>query len=383
MPEYVHVDPLPALHLPYRTAHLPGIGGRIRAQDDDFAVDEVPAYAPAGEGDHVFVHVEKRGLTTLAAAQAIARAAGVPVRDVGWAGLKDRHAVTRQWLSLPPPVKPEAIAGFTAPGLTVLAAVRHRHKLRTGHLHGNRFAIVIRGVGDAAVAADRARAVLSVLATVPGSPNWYGEQRFGMRGDNATAGLAILRARGKGGGAPRQKRLLVSAFQSYLFNQWLAERMTDGLDATVLAGDVLQKRASGGMFTSTDPETDQARLAAGELGITGPMFGAAMRAPPDGTPAQLREARILDALGLGPADFAPLGALATGTRRAAAVVIGDPEVETVGADAVRVTCSLPAGAYATAVLRELQKTPDDKATDSPPVGVERGSGGVDPEEEDE
>lgn len=357
MPEYR--DVLPTLVLPYRTAPLAGIGGRIRVHDEDFAVDEVPAYAATGEGDHVFVHIEKRGLTTPQAATVLARAAGVPVRDIGWAGMKDRHAVTRQWLSLPPPVRPEAIATFADGGVTVLAALRHRHKLRTGHLAGNRFALVVREVA-ADDAAARARAILDALAA--GAPNWYGEQRFGARGDNAAVGLAILRAGGRGGGAPRQKRLLVSAFQSYLFNQWLAERMVDGLAATVLGGDVLQKRGSGGIFTSSEPEVDQARLDAGELVITGPMFGAAMRAPPDGSPAHRREARLLDALQLGPADFAPLGALATGTRRPATIAIGEPVVEVLASDAIRITFTLPAGAYATAVLREVQKPTDDVST---------------------
>lgn len=356
VPEYP--DVLPALTLPYRTANLAGVGGRIRVHDDDFAVDELPAYPATGEGDHVFVQIEKRGLTTPQAATVLARAAGVPVRDVGWAGMKDRHAVTRQWLSLPPPARPEAVAGFAEGGVTVLAAVRHRHKLRTGHLSGNRFALVVRDVdGDAEDAAARARAILAALAEH--SPNWYGEQRFGARGDNAGAGLAIIRAGGKGGGAPRQKRLLVSAFQSYLFNQWLSERIADGLDRTVLAGDVLQKRSSGGMFTSSEPELDQSRLVGGELAITGPMFGAAMRSPPDGSAAHRREARLLDALGLGPADFAPLGGLASGTRRAAAIALGEPAVEALAPAAIRITFTLPAGAYATAILREVQKTSDD------------------------
>lgn len=346
---------LAALVLPYRTAALPGIGGRLRTTDDDFAVDEIPAYAADGTGDHVFVHVEKRGLTTPEAARRLAALAGVAARDVGWAGLKDRHAVTRQWLSLPPPTRPEPLAAVAEPGLTVLAAVRHRHKLRTGHLRGNRFALVVREVGDAEAAAARARAVLAALAA--GAPNWYGEQRFGARGDNADAGLALVRAGGRGGGPSRTKRFLVSALQSYLFNQWLTQRLDDGLATTVLAGDVLEKTATGGMFTSTDPAVDQARLDAGELAITGPMFGAAMRSPPDGTPAQLREARVLDAVGLGPADFAKVGSLGSGTRRTALLRLTDAAVEVVAPDAIRVTFSLPAGAYATAILREVQKSP--------------------------
>lgn len=356
---------LPPLSLPYRTPSLPGIGGRLRSVDDDFAVDEIPAYPADGAGDHVFVHVEKRGLTTPEAAQRLAALAGVPARDVGWAGMKDRHAVTRQWLSLPPPARPEPLLGVSTDGLTVLAAARHRHKLRTGHLRGNRFALVVRDVGPAADAAARARAILAALAD--GAPNWYGEQRFGARGDNASAGLAIIRAGGKGGGPPKRKRFLVSALQSYLFNRWLAERLDDGLVTTVLAGDVLEKTTTGGLFVSSEPAVDQARLDAGELALTGPMFGAVMKAPTVDSAAHAREARLLAAVDLGVADFARLGNLASGTRRTAALRLTDAAVEEVAPDAIRVTFSLPAGAYATAILREVQKSADGFGHDHPPA----------------
>lgn len=144
-------------YLPFLTAELPGIGGVLRTTDEDFAVDEVPAYPPAGTGDHVFVRIEKRGLTTPQAVEQLARAVGVAPRDVGVAGMKDRHAVTRQWVSLPPPVTPEQLPAVTLNGATILEASRHPHKLRTGHVRANRFAIVVRGV--APDAADRARAI--------------------------------------------------------------------------------------------------------------------------------------------------------------------------------------------------------------------------------
>jgi tRNA pseudouridine13 synthase len=375
----VDSSPLQPLHLPFRTADLPGVGGRVRATDDDFAVEEIPAYPPSGEGDHVFVHIEKRGLTTPAAAQLLAAIARVSSRDVGWAGMKDRHAVTRQWLSLPPPAKPEAVLGVAEGGLTVLAAMRHRHKLRTGHLKGNRFGLVIRDVGDEIVAADRARSILALLAAGPGAPNWYGEQRFGARGDNATVGLDILRRGGTGGGSPKHKRMLVSALQSHLFNQWLCERMADEMYGTVLAGDLVQKTTSGGMFVSEDTTTDQARLDTGELVITGPMFGASMRSPPAGSPAHVREARLLDAIGLGPADFARLGSIANGTRRPAAMELGGPEVVVAGPGAIRVTFSLPAGSYATTVLREIQKA-DDSVGREPDSAGEAARGASDTED---
>ncbi|HUQ07976.1 MAG TPA: tRNA pseudouridine(13) synthase TruD [Kofleriaceae bacterium] len=352
---------LPTIIPPLVTATLPGIGGRIRERDEDFAVDEIAAYEPSGEGEHVWAWIEKRDLTTPTAAARLAERAGVSARDVGWAGMKDRHALTRQWLSLPPPTRPESIEGLDEGGLRVLRVTRHKNKLKTGHLHGNRFALVVRGLADPVAAAARARDILAALAA--GSPNWYAEQRFGRDGDNAERGLALVRARGKGPGAPRERRFMVSALQSYFFNHWLAERIKDGLLADVLVGDLLQKRGSGGMFASTDPDVDRPRVAAGEIVPTGPMFGAAMRGPPDGSPAHAREAAILDAFSLGPADFQPLRAIAEGTRRHATIIPGAPAVEvatdagdaTGAGDAIRVTFSLPAGAYATAVMREIQK----------------------------
>src|SRR5262245_27563306 len=132
--------------LPHLTAALPGTGGVLRSSDEDFAVEELPAYAPTGQGDHVFVWIEKRGIPTPAAVDAIAHALGIRGRDVGVAGMKDKRAVTRQWLSLPPPVTPEQALAVRLDGIAVLEAHRHPHKLRTGHLRGNRFVLRVRGV---------------------------------------------------------------------------------------------------------------------------------------------------------------------------------------------------------------------------------------------
>lgn len=340
------------MDLPYLTAALPGIGGVLRASPEDFVVDEEPAYLPSGSGDHVFARIEKRGLTTPQAVERIARALGVHPRDVGVAGMKDRHAVTRQWLSLPPPVTPEAVTALVLDDVQILEHARHPHKLRTGHVRANRFVLRVRDVGpDAEV---RARAILEALAAPPGAPNWYGEQRFGREGDNAERGLAIVR----GERPPRDRklaRLLVSALQSKLFNDWLVARLADGLYARVIAGDVLHKQG-GGQFVCEDPEIDEPRLAAGELVITGPMFGDRMRRPADGSPAAERELAILAAAGLDGSAFASVRAIAEGTRRDATVEVGAPLVRTVEPGVLEVSFSLPGGAYATAVMRELMKS---------------------------
>lgn len=341
-----------SVDLPYLTSDLPGIGGALRTVPEDFRVDEELPYAASGAGDHVFVRIEKRGLTTPHAVKGIARALGINDRDIGVAGMKDRHAVTTQWLSLPPPITPEQAQALAVPDLTVLEAIRHNHKLRTGHVRSNTFKLVVRGV--AADAADRARAILERLARPPGAPNYYGEQRFGREGDNAERGRALLAGTAKRGDK-RIDRLMVSALQSELFNTWLAARITDGLYATALAGDVLHKRG-GGLFDCTEPDLDTPRVGTGEVTPTGPMFGPSMRAPAAGSPAETREASVLAGAGLTPESFAAVRALAEGTRRDAAIAVADVAVEA-GADGttVLVGFALPGGAYATSVMREVMK----------------------------
>jgi len=351
----------PVVTLPYLTSELAGTGGALRTHDDDFVVDEELPYAPSGAGDHVFVRIEKRGLTSPVAAQRLARALGVRDRDIGIAGMKDRHAVTRQWLSLPPPITPEQALAFADPDVRVLEAHRHNHKLRTGHVRANRFILRVRGVtGDAA---DRARAILDALAQPPGAPNWYGEQRFGRDGDNAARGRAIVLGERALGRDRRLDRLMVSALQSQLFNEWLTARLADGLYRAVIAGDVLHK-TGGGMFTCDDPATDQARLAAGELVVTGPMFGEHMRAATGDAAA--REAAILAPHGLG--DFSRVRALAEGTRRDATIAVRDAAVVPVDGSTLEVAFTLPGGAYATTVMREIMKDPAPRV-DADPEGA--------------
>jgi tRNA pseudouridine13 synthase len=336
--------------LPYLTSDVPGTGGTLRTTNEDFFVDEAPAYLPAGHGDHVFVKIEKRGLTTHEAVDRIARALSVKSRDIGVAGMKDRHAVTRQWVSLPPPVTPEAVSALVLDDITICEVARHPHKLRTGHVRSNRFVLRVRGVTSEALA--HAKTALERLAVAPGAPNWYGEQRFGRDGDNAAKGRAIV----AGGEPPRDRklaRLLVSALQSQLFNDWLVARIRDGLYVRVIAGDILHK-VGGGQFVCEDPAVDEARLLAGELVVTGPMFGDRMRRPPDGTPAAVREDAILEAAGLTRDSFATVRAIAEGTRRDASISVGDPSVVAI-TDGIEVSFVLPGGAYATAVMRELMK----------------------------
>jgi tRNA pseudouridine13 synthase len=335
---------------------MPGVGGVLKAEPEDFVVEEIPAYPPTGEGSHVLATVEKRGVSTFDAVRRIAQALGIHDSDIGTAGLKDKEAVARQQISLPPPVTLTAVLALDLPGLRVLSAGHHPHKLKTGHLRGNRFVVIVRGL-DLPVpeAVDRTRAVLERLARPPGAPNFYGDQRFGVGGENPALGRALVvgervRARPR----PREARFLVSAFQSALFNRYLEERMKDGLYDRVIDGDILKKNDTGGLFVTTDPTTDQARLASGELTPTGPMFGSAMLAPPEGSAAAQREATLLAAEGLTIGDFRRVAQIGQGTRRPIAVQVAEAAVVPLPG-AIELRFILPAGAYATVVCGEILK----------------------------
>jgi tRNA pseudouridine13 synthase len=335
--------------LPFATADLPGSGGTLRASPEDFRVDEVPAYLPSGAGPHLYVRIEKRGRTTRDALRTLARALGVPERDAGYAGLKDRDAVTTQWLSFPVAKDPDR-AALEAPGIEVLEVSRHANKLRTGHVRANRFSIAVRG-GDLL----RARAAAEALLA-RGLPNFFGPQRFGTEGRNAEVGKALL----SGAGSPEVRRaardrflrrLSISAYQAQLFNRWLAERMADGLFAAALRGDVMKKLDTGGLFTCEDPAADGPRVERFEISPAGPMFGHKLR--PAAHDALAREERILAAEGMTLEAFARGGGEAEGTRRAARLrveILLEPL-----AGGYRASFELPRGSYATVVMRELVK----------------------------
>lgn len=347
--------PMTLPHFPFVTSDLPGIGGVLREEPEDFVVTEIPAYAPSGNGEHIFVTIEKRDLSTFDAVKRMAVALGVREADVGAAGLKDRHAITRQCLSFPRPVTPEAVLALSLPGLHILQAVRHEHKLKTGHLKGNHFQLRVRKLAvPAELAAQRAEAILARLAQAPGTPNLYGEQRFGSRGDNAAHGRALLlEGKSPRSKSPREKRLLISAYQSDLFNRYLAKRIADDLYRTVLAGDILRKVATGGQFETTDPTIDQPRLESGEVAPTGPMFGPEMRRPTAGSAASRREDELLAEEQLTFPAWPKR--LAEGTRRPIGVPLTETSVSVLAADVIDITFGLPAGSYATVVARELMK----------------------------
>ena len=323
---------------PWLTADLPGIGGWITADVDDFIVDEVPAYAPSGEGDHWFVRIRKRDCTTDAARRVLARAVDIDPCDVGVAGQKDKRAITTQWMSIP--VEPRALEDDR---IELLEQVRHPHKLRMGHVAANRFHIRLRGLDPAA--AERLPALEAQLAG--GHPNYFGPQRFS--GDGHT--LAAARRFVAGGRPPRgNARFALSALQSAAFNAWLGARLVDGLFDRAVDGDVMKKRATGGLFHCERSDEDEPRVAAGEIDPTGPMPGPRCLAAL--STAAEREIAGCIAAGYEPDDIKRMRRLAPGTRRVARIIAEDVTLAIEG-DCLDARFTLPAGAYATVFLGEL------------------------------
>jgi tRNA pseudouridine13 synthase len=335
--------------LPTLTKDLPGCGGLFKATPEDFVVEELPAYEPSGEQDseHLFLWIEKRGRSTQDVAKALARHCGMQEKDVSWAGLKDRQAVTRQYLCAPARYVEPKLATFALEGVKVLRSARHRNKLKGGHLRGNRFWLVVRGVTDAAVAQQALERLVKF-----GVPNYFGEQRFGVGGDNAERGKRILLA----GGRHRdrfERKLFLSAYQSDLFNRVLARRIEAGTFATAIAGDVLKKNLTGGEFVCEDAAVDQPRVDAFEVSPTGPLFGPEMRRPAGAVDEE--ESRVLADEGVERELFVKGGNETLGARRLLRVQLGLEEAKSAG-ETLELTFTLPAGSYATVVLRELLKT---------------------------
>jgi tRNA pseudouridine13 synthase len=318
---------------------------RVRSTPEDFRVEEVPLYAPCGEGEHTFVRVEKRLRSTEEVARELARVGQVPRRDVGYAGRKDREAVTQQWFSVPG-LDPESARALALPGIRVLEAARHRHKLRTGQLRANRFELVVRDVGEDAA---RAGAEQLLRLEAQGMPNRFGPQRFGRDGANPELGRAVLRGE-RGSVDRRTARFWVSALQAEVFNAVLARRPVP-LDA-LEPGDVCVVHASGGLFVVEDVARETPRARAFEISATGPLFGT-RGLEPAGVVAE-RERAVLQEFGIESAAALrpPPGLRLRGGRRPFRVRPEQVSWER-EPDAVRLRFTLPPGSYATVLLEEL------------------------------
>ena len=349
----------------YLTHEVPGIGGDIKQRPDDFLVEEIPLYPPSGEGEHIFLFVEKREMSTLQLRDALARHFNVDRRAIGHAGLKDKKAVTRQVISIhAPSMTPEDFPSFQHDRAKVLWVDLHDNKLQRGHLAGNRFSIKVRGVDPLAVR--DAKRALDHLARV-GVPNRFGIQRFGNQMNNHLIGRALilgdheqaidlllsphprapegssdareayargqysdavdfmpkvfkaeyhtLRALARGDEPSKAIKAIdstaagfyVSSFQSAVFNAVLNERVHAGTLDVLEPGDLAFQLKSRKCFEITAEELEsgndelQARMERFEIGPSGPMWGTTM--PKPGGEGGQREGDALARAGISPKDM--------------------------------------------------------------------------------
>ena len=324
----------------------PVLAARIRCAPEDFRVEELDGFEPSGDGEHLLLTIEKRGMNTAYVAGELARWAGVPEVAVGYAGLKDRHAVTVQRFSVQLPGRePPPLETLEREGLRVLAQARHKRKLPRGALAGNRFVLVLRGVeGDR----DAIGARLQEVAA-RGVPNAFGGQRFGHEGGNIAKALAMFGGKRVG---REQRSMLLSAARSALFNQVLAARVAEGSWDCGLDGEVWALEGSRSVF-GPEPMSGEiaARLEAFDIHPSGPLWGRgglrsagacqALELEATADPVSLRLREGLERAGL------------EQERRALRLRPQDLGWRWLDADVLELGFALPSGCYATAVLEQL------------------------------
>lgn len=320
----------------------PRSGALLRQQADDFIVEEQLNFSPSGAGEHILLYIEKTGQNTQYVAKQLAELTGLRARDISYAGLKDRHAVTRQWFCFKWPIKqPLDWQSWALEGCTVLDMQRHYRKLRLGALKANHFNIRLRSVSDSADILRRAAQVSS------GVPNYYGEQRFGINGGNLT--LAQQLFDGQSITDRKLRGLALSAARSFVFNQQVSARIAAGSFNRVLDGDVLQLNGSGSVFRAPQADsTLQQRCNEQDVHITASLAG--MGEPMVTGVAAAFEQQVLQqhsALVQGLIDYR----LKT-ERRAIRLLPQQLTLRPQGDD-ICLSFALPAGCFATSVLREL------------------------------
>ncbi|MDO6461437.1 tRNA pseudouridine(13) synthase TruD [Granulosicoccaceae sp. 1_MG-2023] len=321
---------------------LPG-QARYRAAAADFFVSEQLGFEPAGEGEHQLLHVRKTGLNTQEVVDWLAAEAGIPARDVGLCGLKDKHAVTEQWFSLYLPGREDVVLPARE-DVQILSVLRHNRKLRRGAHKGNRFRLVLR---DCSGAREDWEARLQAIAR-EGFANYFGVQRFGTAFNNLHRAAAMFEGRLRRV-KRNQKSHYLSASRSWLFNQIVAARINQAVYDRPLPGDRLMLAGSRSFFISDNPDEEVQRLADGDIHIAAPLWGRAGR--DDAGEARDREAQWCEA-------DAVLrdGLEAAGTdtdRRAIRAMAQELYWQWLDETCLQLEFTLENGVFATALLHEL------------------------------
>ena len=349
----------------YAFSHAP-ISFHFRQNAADFVVEEIPLYEFSGEGEHLVLHIRKKNLSTFELIDAITRHLGIKNKEIGYAGLKDKHALTYQYISLHRKYE-EQMKRFSHPNVKILSATYHNNKIRMGHLKGNRFFIRVKKV----MPSDAVK-IFEVLKMIEryGMPNFFGYQRFGNSGDNHVLGEKIAKGEKKERN-PKVRRLLVNAYQSHLFNLWLSKRVeisklvsefsVNELESLLnlpaneikkmkaqehifklLSGDIMQHYPYGRLFEYDGEEGEASRFMQKDVAVTGLLCGK--RAKVAAEYAREIEKSFDEKI------------LADGTRRYAWVFPEEIEGRYKEEDAwFEFKFSLPKGSYATVFLEEIAK----------------------------
>lgn len=330
------------------------ITGQLKSSAEDFKVTEILGYEPIGEGEHIYLWVRKTGLNTAFLAEQIAKFTQLPLRAVTYAGRKDKHAQTEQWFSVHLPGKGEFDwTQFKEPGAEVLKSIRHNKKLRTGVLKGNRFDITLRQLSSTSGINERLQQIKQ-----SGVPNYYGSQRFGSTLHDPRGGNLVLADKMVNGEIIRNRNkrsMAISALRSWLFNEMLNSRLKNECLGKPLSGDVMQLAGSHSFFCATQIDNNIIqRLAQRDIYLSAPLWGkgqlasesAALQFEQKLAQQHLTIAQTLEDLGL------------QQERRAINLFPNNLEWSLAN-DTLNVCFSLPAGTFATSVLRELIDVQDN------------------------
>jgi tRNA pseudouridine13 synthase len=335
------------------------IFGQFKSSNEDFQVTEILGYEPIGEGEHIYLWIQKTGLNTAYLAEQIAKFTQLPLRAVTYAGRKDKHAQTEQWFSVHLPGKGEFDwTQFKEPGAEVLRSIRHNKKLRTGVLKGNRFNITLRHLSSTSGVDDRLQQIKQT-----GVPNYYGSQRFGNTLHDPRGGNLVLADKMINGETIRNRNkrsMAISALRSWLFNEFLHSRLLNGCLNKPLSGDVMQLAGSHSFFCAQDIDNSIIqRLEQQDIYLSAPLWGKgelasqsdALRFEHDLAQLHPSITQTLEDLGL--------------NQERRAINLFPNELEWSWAnDTLNLTFTLPAGTFATSLLRELIDVQDNNITNT-------------------
>ncbi len=348
------IEPIELGELPYLYG-MPKSEADLRSQVEDFKVFELLPFTACGEGEHLIIHIRKTGANTVFVARQLAKYFQVKEALVSYAGLKDRNAVTEQYFGVHVPGKKQYdLSDLVIEGVEVLSYARHNKKLKNGALTGNRFEITLRNVTDVADMEQRWQDIVE-----NGVPNYFGEQRFGIEGQNLTAAQQLFA--GKKIKDKKKRGFYLSAARSFLFNQVVAQRIRQNVFSVPLAGDVFMLAGSRSVFATEQIDEDIIRrLKEQDIDMTAPLWGA-------GELMTTQQASLMENHVTQPYDSFTKGLGKFGLKQerrniTLRLMAGKFEASD---DLVTVSFFLPAGSFATTILRELVCYQDKTVRDEP------------------